>query len=195
MKLLLWAQLLAVETIEIKETFSSSWICKCGRACVNELLVALSIMMIFAVNVLYMWNAEEVSLYWTFISKRLFRLCADRLSNPRNSLYVRPNIIFHLGVWRVSVCVCNVSVCDFWQRKCWWVWVCVVHSVSIDRLSDSSFCSADRQWWRAALTPDQRVHDTLTHCPALTESIDPIRMDGRRQRRTRTAASEPFLHR
>lgn len=39
---------------------------------------------------------------------------------------------------------------------------------------------------RAALTPDPRVHGTVTHCPTLTESIDPLWMDGWRQRHTQT---------
>lgn len=71
-------------------------------------------------------------------------LCSDYRPNRPKKALCHPNIIFHLGVWRggALLFVCVMYQCVISDRGS----VCC----AIDLLSDSSFCSADRQWWRAA---------------------------------------------
>lgn len=137
--------------------------------------------MIVAVNVLYMekkFHCIELSF------QRDSSDCVQIVSQTPETASMSVPTSFFIWAFGVSVFVCVMYQCVISDRGSA-VSVSVCCALCQHRsLSDSSFCSADRQWWRAALTPDQRVPDTLTHCPALrVHRSDP---DGRPETKTHT---------
>ncbi len=121
-----------------------------------------------------------------FQRSRTVRLCADRLCSDNRPNRPKqapccPNIIFHLGVWRggALLFVCVMYQCVISDRGS----VCCAVMSAIDLLSDSSFCSADRQWWRAASGRHWlQTSDTLSHAHRVYWSA----LDGRLETKTHT---------
>lgn len=109
------------------------------------------------------------------------RLCSDNRPNRPKQAPCWPNIIFHLGVWRggALLFVCVMYQCVISDRGS----VCCAVMSAIDLLSDSSFCSADRQWWRAASGRHWlQTSDTLSHAHRVYWSA----LDGRLETKTHT---------
>ncbi len=106
---------------------------------------------------------DTVCHIWAVMSKILYSqiVCGSSLfrqqAKPPKTSSVLPKHHFSSGRLTrrsAAVCVCNVSVCDFWQRKCV---LCgyVSHRSALRQLIRLRWQTVMEGGERAALTPDQ----------------------------------------